>query len=114
MINNNDYSMYVKSLKVKNITNYNSQTNAAGNTVVDKINVKRQIEVGIIPLSATATQTLLTDLSGFNVTLSFLNPYTNAIEANVNCIIPDTDISYYTIQANNVRVNEFSLTFTEL
>ena len=39
-INNVDYSMYVNSLEITINTNYNAQTNAAGNTVVDYINQK--------------------------------------------------------------------------
>ena len=49
-INNVDYSMYVNELKVSKDVNYNAQTNAAGDTVVDYVNKKRTIEVGIIPL----------------------------------------------------------------
>jgi hypothetical protein len=45
-----DFSPYVNSLKINKSANYNAQTNAAGNTVVDYINSKRTIEVGIIPV----------------------------------------------------------------
>lgn len=46
-----DFSLYVNSLKVSKTANYSAQTNAAGDTVVDYINSKRTIEVGIIPLN---------------------------------------------------------------
>ena len=52
-IGKTDFSNIVNELKVDNTSNYNSQTNAAGNTVVDYINTKRIIEVGIIPLDDT-------------------------------------------------------------
>jgi hypothetical protein len=109
-----DFSKYVSSLKVKTANNYTALNNAAGNTVVDFINAKRTIEVGIIPLKATAVKELLTAISAFNVSISFLNPNTDVLENNVNCIIPDNEIDYYTIQANNVKCKAFNLVFIEL
>ena len=92
---------------------YNAQTNAAGNTVVDYINSKREIEVGIIPLSDAAMAELLTAIQNFELDISFRNPVTNEIDV-ARCIIPDSNIEYYTIQANKVMYNELTLTFVEL
>ena len=114
MINNVDFSMYVNELKVNKVANYNAQTNAAGNTVVDFINHKRTITVGIVPLNEVAMAQLLNNLEGFNVSIAFRNPITNAIEYNVNCIIPSSNIEYYTIQADKVLYNAFQLEFIEL
>lgn len=113
-IGNNDYSSIVNSLKVKSSAKYNSQTNAAGNTVVDFVNKKRVITVGIIPLDADKMLALQQDIAAFSVSVSFLNPNTNALEENVACIIPDTEPEYYTIQVNKVSFKAFTLTFTEL
>ena len=113
-IGSKDYSMYVNKLNVETNTNYNSQTNAAGNTVVDYINKKRTIEVGIIPLDDTVMAELQTDIESFNVKLSFRNPKTNLLEENVDCIIPSNAVEYYTIQVNKVMYNALSLTFEEL
>jgi hypothetical protein len=113
-IGNNDYSMYVNALKVTEDTNYNAQTNAAGNTVVDYINKKRTIEVGIIPLNDTVMANLKADIEAFNVSVSFLNPNTKQLETDVNCIIPSNEVEYYTIQSNKVMFDALSLTFTEL
>ena len=113
-IGNKDYSMYVNKLLVNKEANYTSQTNAAGNTVVDYVNAKRTIEVGIIPLSAEAVKDLLTDLDRFNVNISFLNPLTDTLEENINCIAPSNAIDYYTIQADRKMINAFSITFIEL
>ena len=113
-INNNDYSIYVNELKVSNTANYSAQTNAAGNTVVDYINSKRTIEVGIIPLDSAAMISLQNAIAAFNVSISFRNPKTGELEENINCIIPDNEIEYYTIQANKVSYKGFNLTFTEL
>lgn len=113
-INNTDYSQYVNSLKVNRKNIYNSQTNAAGDTVADLVNAKRTIEVGIIPLSGEAMASLLKDIESFNVSVSFLNPRTNSIEENVNCIIPSSGVDYYTIQAGKTLLNAFSVTIEEL
>lgn len=113
-INDVDFSVYVNALKVNKTVNYNSQTNAAGNTVVDYINAKRIIEVGIIPLDSAAMAQLLNAIEGFNVSISFRNPRTEALEENVACIIPDSNIDYYTIQSNKVLYNAFTLQFIEL
>lgn len=113
-INDIDFSMYVNALKIDDTANYTAQTNAAGNTVVDYINRKRNITVGIIPLDAEAMQSLQAAIGAFNVTLSFLNPRTNELETNIPCIIPSNAIEYYTIQADKVMYKAFTLTFTEL
>lgn len=113
-IGDNDYSMYVNELNVSKEANYNAQMNAAGDTVVDYINHKRVIEVGIIPLSDDVMAQLQTDLDAFNVSISFRNPQTNLLEEGVNCIIPESSVEYYTIQAGKVLYKEFQLEFTEL
>ena len=113
-INGVDFSMCVNKLDIKKTANYTSQTNAAGNTVVDYINSKRTIEVGIIPLTPTDMMALQSAINNLDVEVSFLNPTTNAIEENVKCIIPENAVSYYTIQAGKVLFNAFSLSFTEL
>lgn len=113
-INDVDFSAFVNELKVNKSANYNAQTNAAGDTVVDYINSKRQIEVGIIPLDKTDMSKLLNAIEGFNVSISYRNPLTNTLEKNVNCIIPESEVEYYTIQVNKVMYNAFNLTFTEL
>lgn len=113
-IGDEDFSMYVNSLKVKRSANYNTQTNAAGGIVVDYINSKRTIEVGIIPLNDVAMLKLQLALAAFKVSISFRNPQTNELETDVVCIIPNTEIEFYTIQSNRVLYNAATLTFTEL
>lgn len=113
-INDVDYSHLVNKLQINKKTVYNSLTNAAGNTVVDYINTKREIEVGIIALDANVLQQLLAAISSFNVYITFLNPETNNTENRISVIIPETNIEYYTIQANKVSVKAFTLKFIEL
>ena len=113
-INNNDYSMYVSTLKIGSTANYIAQQNAAGNTVVDYINAKRTIEVGIIPVKSEDMIKLQNDIQNFNVSLSFLNPTTNTLEENVSCIIPTNAVDYYTVRAEGTTFKAFTLQFTEL
>lgn len=109
-----DYSMYVNQLRINKNSVYNAQTNAAGNSVVDYINSKREIEVGIIPLNGATMAQLQTAIDAFNVSISFRNPKTGELEEDVNCIIPENGIEYYTIQADKVMYNAFTLKFIEL
>ena len=113
-INDVDFSMYVSELKVTSKSNYNAQTNAAGDTVVDFVNRKRTIEVGIIPLSDVAMLKLQQAIDAFNVSISFLNPKTNVLEENVDCIIPTDNVEYYTIQPRKTMFNACKLKFQEL
>ena len=53
-----DYSSFVSGLKVDKSFNYNAQTNAAGNTVIDLINSKHSVEATIIPLDSATMATL--------------------------------------------------------
>jgi hypothetical protein len=112
-INDIDFSNCVNSLKIQNDKKYVSQTNAAGNSVVDLINSKRSIEVGIIPLNNEQMIRLMNIVNGFDVSISFLNPNTGALET-INCIIPSTGVEYYTIQAGKTLYKTFKLKFTEL
>lgn len=111
-IGSTDFSNIVNELKVDNTSNYNSQTNAAGDTVVEYINTKRIIEVGIIPLDDTDMANLQTAINDFDVMISFRNPRTNQLET-IFCIIPESGVEYYTIQANKVMYKAFKLKFIE-
>ena len=113
-IGNNDYSMFTSELKVGVNHNYNAQTNAAGNSVVDYINKKRVINVVIIPLNDENMAKLQTDIDKFNVSISFLNPQTKALETGVNCIIAKSETEYYTIQETKTMFKALALTFEEL
>lgn len=113
-INGKDFSMYVSALRVKRQAKYNAQTNAAGNTIVDYITSKREIEVDIIPLDSEAMVAIQNELFNFNVYISFRNPYTGALEENVSCIIPDDEVEYYTIRADKVQFKAMTVKFSEL
>ncbi|MBQ9913530.1 MAG: hypothetical protein IJO73_04810 [Clostridia bacterium] len=108
-IDNTDFSKYVNELKVNSDANYVAQTNAAGDTVVDYVNKKRTIEVGIIPLTSESMSNLQAAIDAFNVSISFRNPLTNELEEGVNCIIPSSGVEYQTIQTNKVMYKAFTL-----
>lgn len=113
-INDKDFSHYVSAMVVNRKAKYNAQTNAAGNTVVDYINSKREIEVEIIPLDTVSMIELQAELSQFEVSISFRNPTTGELEESIRCIIPDDEIEYYTIQANKITFKSMKLAFEEL
>jgi hypothetical protein len=113
-VGNLDLSSVVNELKVNHTANYNAQTNAAGDTVVDYINTKRTIEVGLIPMEALRMNVIQQALEAFSVSISFLNPRTGALEEGVACIIPDSEIEYYTIQDNKKSFKGCNLKFIEL
>lgn len=112
-MNDMDFSHYVKGLEITRRANYNSQVNAAGDAVVDYINHKRTIKVDIIPVDSEAMISLQSVIANLEIRVSYRNPQTGALES-CNCIIPNNGVSYYTIQANKVMFNGFSLTFNEL
>ena len=112
-INGIDYSHLVNTLNVSKTVNYTSQTNAAGNSVVEYVNSKFTVEVGFIPMSVNSMKNLLTAIDAFNITLAFLNPQTGALR-EINCIVSDRTVEYYTIQDSKVMYNALTLEFIEL
>lgn len=112
-INNHDYSMYVNKLIVDNKHKYTARENAAGNLMVKYITKKRNVQVGVIPLDATALSNLMADLNEFEVEVTFLNPETNALET-INCIIPVNSVEYYTIRADKTMTKAFNFICEEL
>lgn len=113
-INDTDYSNYVSGLSVTKNANYNGLTNAAGDTVVDFLNQKRIIDVVIIPLDVSKLNSLLTAIDSFSMTINFYDPKTNKISENVNVIISDYSVEYYTIQDTKQMIQSFNLSFQEL
>ena len=112
-LNNKDFSACVNMLKVATAHNYKQMTTAAGNTLVKYVNSKRVLEVGVISLDAATAKDLLTEVNKFKVSVTFLNPKTNALES-FNGIIPQDIVEYYTIAADGTRLKAFILTINEL
>ena len=112
-INNLDYSHFVSGLKITKNRNYNAQTNAAGNTVIDFINSKRTIEVSFIPLDRKQMSIIQSGILDEAVNISFLNPENGLLET-ITAFLPSNGIEYYTIQQDKQLFKSFTLTFTEL
>ena len=112
-INDKDFSAYVSGLKVSKAANYNAQTNAAGNTVIDLINSKRTVEATIIPVNQSVMIAIQAALNAENIVLSILNPETNTLES-FPAFIASREAEYYTIQASRTLFKPFTLTFPEL
>lgn len=113
-MNGTDYSMYVNKLLIGTEHHYLSEKSAAGNEKVTHINATKVIEVGIIPLDATAMANLLKDANGFNVTISYRDPETNEMVEDLPGYIPNTLIDYQTIRADKVTYKAFTLQIKEL
>lgn len=113
-INNVDYSHCVCQLIVEENANYTARTNAAGDSVIDLINTKLKITVGIIPLSKPEMAELLTAIKDVSVNISFLNPKTGALLEGVQCMVANQSVEYYTIHNNEALFKRFTLEFVEL
>lgn len=112
-----DFSHYVNELKIKRGANYNAQTNAAGDTVVDYINHKVTLEVGFVPLDMSEMYELYSYLDNFTVSITFYDPQSVGSRhlTTIECIVPTLDIEYYTIQSEEKTLfKPFTLKFTQL
>lgn len=112
-IDNVDFSDCVNELKIGVENKYNAQTNANGDTVVDYINRKKIIEVGIIPLNETYLAKLTNALKNFNMSITYINPETNGLSVS-NCILPASNIEYQMIRVDKILSKAFTLQFIEL
>lgn len=113
-INNNDYSMYVNQLTITTQHTFEQKTTAGGKDRITYRYSRRIIDVGIIPLNDTVMARLLNDADKFRVSVSFRDPKTNELVENLECIIPQNVVEYYTIQAGNVSYKAFSLRLQEV
>lgn len=108
-----DVSKMVNGLSVEKAHQYNAQTNAAGDTVVDYINMKRTVAVGFRAMGADEMSELQALLEPFTVALSYRDPATDALE-EINAIAPKIETDIYTTAGDNVIYNEFTVSFEEL
>lgn len=114
-INGNDYSMFVNRLTVARQHNATTRESATGLLLVKRKGTTRILEVGIIPLDAATMVRFMVDINQPNVKVSFLDPLTNELVENMNCLIPTNLVEYYTIQgANNTKFKAFTLSIQEI
>lgn len=114
-INNIDFSSLVSGLKIghETLVSDNSGRNAAGDTVIDIINKKYKIYVTLRHTTQEEMQNFLASIEDYVVSISFLNPKTNA-ETTITAYTGTPEPEYYTIQANNVIYKPLDLNFIEL
>lgn len=113
-LNGVDYSAYVSGLTVSKSANYNSQTNARGDTLVDKLNDKRTLEVEIICLTDAIAAEILAATANLQVSVAYLDPETQSLMEGNGWILPSYKVQYYTIQNSKVLLKSFKLKFQEL
>lgn len=111
-INGTDFSHYVNKLKIGLQHKYSSTDTASGKVSAKYRDSSYIVEVGIIPLDADAMKSLQTYISQFALQISFLDPTTEELK-DIDCILTNSTVDYYTIQEGNTKFKAFSLTFTE-
>lgn len=81
-IGNEDFSSYVKSLKVNMevIVADTSGRNASGTMCLDIVNRKDKLNVTFIPMNMSAMNRLLNAIEDFIITVSYLNPRDNQMK----------------------------------
>jgi hypothetical protein len=113
-INNKDFSHLVNSLKVgfETLVSENSGRNANGDTVIDVVNRKAKVYVGLRHAFADEMQEFLEAIADYVVSVTFLNPKTNAL-TTITAYTGTPEPEYYTISGNTIY-KPLSLNFIEL
>lgn len=113
-INGQDFSPIVNSLKVgyETLVSSNSGRNAAGDTVIDVVNEKRKVYVGLRHTLVPEMQNFLAAIAGFVVTIEYLDPRTNALNS-ATTYIGTPEPEYYTISDRTIY-KPMNLNFIEL
>ena len=112
-INNIDFSHLVSSLKVGYETLVSDNTNAAGDTVIDIINKKIKLSVGIRHTTDEEMESFLAATNDYVVNVGFRDPKTQSI-ITINTHIDTPEPDYYTIQPTRIIYKPMSLNFTQL
>lgn len=114
-VNNEDLSSLVSGLKIgyETLVSDNSGRNAAGNTVIDIINLKRKAYVSFRHMDNTEMRKLLAAIDDYVVTVEFLDPKTNAL-VSMTAYTGTPEPEYYTIQSKTVIYKPMELNFIEL
>jgi len=112
-IGSKDFSGLVSALKVgyETLVSDNSGRNAAGDTVLDVINMKRKIYVTLRHTTFAEMQEFLAAIANFQVSISYLDPRTNTLQtASTYTGTPEPE--YYNVSQTIYK--PMSLNFIEL
>jgi hypothetical protein len=113
-INGKDFSPIVSTLKVgfEVLVSSNSGRNAAGDTVIDIVNRKRKIYVGIRYTTDEEMQEFLNAVEDYVVTVEYLDPKTRNLKS-ATTYIGTPEPEYYTI-SDRTLCKPMNLNFIEL
>ena len=113
-INNVDYSHLVSGLKVgyETLVSDQSGRNARGDTVIDVVNTKTKLYVTFRHTTVAEMRSLLGAINGYVVSVSFLNPKTNALDT-ITAYTGTPEPEYYSISDKTIY-KPMSLNFIEL
>ena len=114
-IGSQDFSPIVSSLKVgyETLVSDESGRNAKGNMVLDIVNKKRKVYVGLRYTTADEMAAFLTAVKNYQVSISYLDPQTKALET-CSVYIGTPEPEYFTIQDGRVLCKPMNLNFIEL
>ena len=113
-INNQDFSGLVSGLKIgfETLVSENSGRNAAGDTVIDVVNKKTKVYLTLRHTTASEMKSFLSAIQDYVVSVSFLNPKTQAM-TTITAYTGTPEPEYYTISDKTVY-KPLSLNFIEL
>ena len=113
-INDTDFSHLVSGLKVgyETLVSENSGRNANGDTVIDVINHKIKVYITFRHTTNSEMAELLAAIDDYVVSVSFLNPQTNAL-STITAYTGTPEPEYYTISDKTIY-KPMSLNFIEL
>lgn len=113
-INDTDFSHLVSGLKVgyETLVSENSGRNANGDTVIDVINRKIKVYITFRHTTNSEMAELLAAIDDYVVSVSFLNPQTNAL-SSITAYTGTPEPEYYTISDKTIY-KPMNLNFIEL
>lgn len=114
-INNQDFSHLVNSLKVgyETLVSENSGRNANGDTVIDVINKKIKVYIGLRHTFEEEMQEFLNAMEPYVVEVAFRNPKTGNLHT-ITTYTGTPEPEYYTIQTDKVIYKPLTINFIEL
>lgn len=114
-INDQDFSSLVNSLKIgyETLVSDNSGRNANGDTVIDVINLKHKVYVGLRYTTQEEMEAFLGAINDYVVSCSYLDPKTNAIKT-ITAYTGTPEPEFLTIQDGKILYKPMTINFIEL
>ena len=114
-VGNTDFSYLVSSMKVgrETLVSENSGRNANGDTVIDVVNKKYKVYIGLRHTTDQEMQEFLAAIEDYVVNVTFLNPITNAL-TTITAYTGTPEPEYFTIQGGKVFCKPMEINFIEL